>query len=254
MSVEYTTPPSRIVWGHPSKPKPVIDDTTKTQKIDKLGNPRFAIEFGIAVPKDQASDMLAAMGAAAAEHFPNGFPQTFAWKYKDGDTGVDGKGNPLNAKEGHAGSYILACKTELVASVKNFEYDYSAATWRECPDIKCGDWVNVKINFDAHKARTNTEKAGLYVNPVAVMLHARDKAIAGGSFDPNAAGFAPPPPQAPPANAPPPPGYQTTATGHPGAGQLPRPSASQPQHPQAPQPPAPNAPPHTAFLQGPRPD
>lgn len=240
MPVEYTTPPSRIVWGHPRKTRKVIDDRTKQQKTDADGKPREQITFGIAIPKSAQTELFAAMQQAAGEHFPNGIPQNFAWKFKDGDTGTDAKGNALSGKEGYAGCFILACTTELVGNVPNYEFDHAANKWVPSDKLKCGDFVTVALNFNAHKARNNTEKPGLYVNPTAVMLWQVGAEIKGGSdFDPNAAGMAPPPPQTPPPGAPTPGG----------------PSAAPPA-PSAPQAPAtPGGPsPHTAFLAGPRPE
>jgi len=257
MSVEYISPPARIVWGHPRNSKPVLDDRTKQPKMKKDGvTPRREITFGIAISKEHAPALYAAMQAAAAEKFPNGTPQNFAWKFKDGDTGLDGKQRPLRDKEGHAGNLILSCRTEL-DSIGNFEYDHGAGKWVDCTSIKCGDWVTVKIIFDAHVALTSNEKPGLYVNPNAVMLHHRDKEIQGGAFDPNAAGFAPPPVQAPPSDAPMPnvPGAPQPGPG-PQSYVAPQPPAPQqsyaPPQPGGPQPPAPN--PHTQFLSGPKPD
>ncbi len=243
MPVDYTTPPSRIVWGHPRKTRKVIDDRTKQQKTDADGKGREQITFGLAIPKSAQAELFAALQAAAAEEFPNGAPQNFAWKFKDGDTGQDARGNPLSAKEGYAGCFIIACTTELIGSVPNYEFDHAANKWVASDKIKCGDVVQVALRFNAHKARNATEKPGMYVNPGAVMLWQVGTEIKGGDFDPNAAGFAPPPPQTPPPGAP-----------VPGA---PTPAASAPSAPTpAPAPAIPGAAPnpHTAFLAGPRAD
>lgn len=239
MPVEYTTPVARIIWGSPTKRRDVKDTQTNTVRVDKEGRPRKQIAFGIAIPKGEAQPMLDAMGAAAAEIFPQGFPGNFAWKYKDGDTGIDNNGKPLSEREGHAGCYILACSTELVDSVGVFAFDHASQKWVATGDVKAGDYVKVTISFNAHKARTNTEKPGLYVNPNAVMLWQVGPEIKGASdFDPNARGFAAPPPQSPPPGGP-----------------LPGASAPAAPTPSAPAPAAPQAPnPHTAFLRGPQPD
>lgn len=246
MSIEYTTPPCRIVWGSPVKARPVIDDRTKQPKTDKDGNPRMAIEFGVAIPKTEAQPMLDAMGQAASADFPSGFPGNYAWKYRDGDTGVDAKGRPLRDKEGQAGCYILSCRTELIGQVGRFEFDHATQKWVPTNTIKCGDVVKVTIGFNSHKARSNTEKPGLYVNPNAIMLWQVGKEIKGGEFDPNAAGFGPPPPQTPPPGATPPAPQPQQGQGY----IPPRPPAPSPQ----PQPGAATPNPHTAFLQGPQPD
>lgn len=252
MSVETLSPVGRIVWGSPTKQRDVIDTQTKTVRVDKDGNKRKQISFGIAIPKadwmtaqvgpngEQFLSINDAMAAAANELFPGGIPGNFAWKFKDGDTHVDNNGKPSREKEGWAGCYILSCSTELVSSVGVFGFDHGAGKWAPTKDIKAGDYAKVTLNFNAHKARNNTEKPGLYVNPNAVMLWAVGPEIKGAyEFDPNARGFAPPPPQAPPAGA-----------AVPGA---PTPSPT-PQHaPAAPPAPA-TANPHQAFLRGPTPD
>jgi len=275
MSVEYVSPVARIVWGHPRNSKAVLDDRTKQPKLKKDNvTPRREITFGIAIPKADAPALYAAMQAAAAEKFPNGVPGNFAWKFKDADTQADSKGRPLREKEGQAGCLILSCRTEL-DSIGNFEYDHTAQKWIDCPTIKCGDHVQVKIVFDAHIAHTTNEKPGLYVNPSAVMLYKRDKEIMGAAFDPNANNFAPPPMQTPPADAPmpgapspgpgfpqqqaqpPQPQYNAAPAPQPNFPQAPapQPQFNAPQAP-APQPQFPQAPvnPHTQFLSGPRPD
>jgi hypothetical protein len=258
---EVTSPKARIVWGHPFKSKPVLDDRTKQPKHRNDGTPRRAIEFGIAVPKAEFNEIWQAMNVAVAEKFPTGVPANFAWKFKDGDTALDAKGQPLNTREGYAGNVILTCRTEL-DSVPNYVFDHTAGRWTTTDTIKRGDYVKVTLDFAARVATSHTEKSSIYVNPKAVMLWEVGAEIKGGEFDPNAAGFAPPPPQQPPAGVMPgaptpgaPASYAPAAPQQPYAPQAP---AYAPQQPAAPayQPPAPAAPaptaaPHMAFLKGP---
>jgi len=210
---EVTTPKSRIVWGHPFKSRPVLDDRTKQPKFKKDGTtPRRSIEFGLAIPKAEFQEVYAVMYAAVAEKFPNGIPPSFAWKIKDGDTDVDSKGVPLRTKEGYAGCVILTCRTEL-DSVPNYVFNHAVGRWEATDQTKRGDYVKTTLDFSINVATSHTEKSSIFVNPKAVMLWEVGPEIKGGEFDPNAAGFAPPPPQAPTAaphmqflNGPKPPG------------------------------------------------
>lgn len=246
---EFVSPVARIVWGHPRTSRPVIDDRTKQPKLRADGSARRAIEFGIAIPKAEVAELYAAMQAAAAEKFPQGVPANFAWKVKDGDTDVDGKGRPLREKEGYAGCIVLTCRTEL-DSVPNYTFDHATNKWIATDAIKRGDFVRVTLDFSARVATSHTEKSSLYVNPRAVMLWQVGAEIKGGEYDPNAADFAPPPPMTPPPGAPlpggPAPGLPGTSAG---------PSPNQP--PAAPPLPGslpggqPPVNPHTAFLNGP---
>lgn len=247
MPVEIVSPVARIVWGHPSKPRDVIDQQTKKPRTNEDGTKRRSITFGLAVPKADWQAISDAMVQAAQQEFPGGFPGNFAWKFKDGDTGVDNDGKALRERDGYAGCYVLACSTELIGSVGNFTYDHGSQKWVDGASvIKCGDFVKVTLSLNAHKARNNTEKPGLYVNPTCVMLWQSGPEIKGGDVDPNARGFAPPPPQTPPAGAMP--SAPNPAPG-PGPQPTPQPTGATPQAGAGPQ-----ANPHTQFLNGPRPE
>lgn len=214
--------------------------------VDKDGVQKKQWAFGLAIPKADCQPLFDAMNTAAVEIFPNGVPDGFAWKFKDGDK-VDKDGKPYADREGWAGCFVFACSTQF-QTPPNYEYDYAAARWVDTDKLKRGDWVTVALNINPHKAISNESKPGLYMNPDVVMLHHADKEIKGGAVDPNARGFAPPPRPTPPANAPAPPGSQPPTSA----------AAPSPQGASGSRPPGgapnPTPTPHAAFLRGPTPD
>jgi hypothetical protein len=232
MSVEFTTPAGRIVWGHPLRPRKVVDLQTNQVRKKEDGSDREQWTFGLAIPKEECKAFFEAMQSAAAEDFPKGPPDNFAWKYKCGDSGTDGKGNPLSAKTGYAGCNIFTLSTEW-QSPSYYAYNHSAGKWEDGgDDLKCGDFVRVVVDIASHKATVNLGRPGLYVNPKTVLLHERGDEIKTGEVDPNQRGFAAPPVP----NSPAPPAAGQTAA-------APADSTS-----------APPVTPHTAFLNGPKPD
>ena len=183
--VYITTPEGRIVWGDPHRRNPIVDDATKQQKIDQsTGKPRFDVTFGLAIPKDQFAPVWDAMSRAAALLYPQGVPNGFAWKYKDGDTDVDGKGNPLRNKEGYAGCYILTISTETVPKVLTPQN----GAWVQIESgVKTGDFVQVGLGIKPHAGM----KPGLYVNPIMVGLSRIGDAINSGPSAEDVFGAAP---------------------------------------------------------------
>lgn len=235
MPAEILSPVGRIVWGHPLKAQKQTDDDGKP-KLDDDGVQKLAWSFGLAIPKTEATEVFAAMTAAASEEYPGGFPNDFAWKYKDGDTGVDAKGNPLNAKPGYAGCVVLAVTTYYQAP-PFYVYDYVKSQYvpAEADKLKTGDYVRVQLQFVGHKPASPRAKPGLYVNPQFVLFYEAGEEIKGVAADPNALGIAAPPkPAAPPAAGP-------GVAGIPGAGPGAAPGAG------------PGAAPHHAFVKGPQP-
>ena len=166
MTIEVLSPVGRIVWGHPLKAQTKKDQRTK-QPVLKDGQPVDQWVFGIAFSKQDFQSVLwPAMAQEAATYFPSGTPSNFAWKYKDGD-GVDANGKPFSNREGYAGCYVLTVSSEAFAPPV-FKSENNAYRNLSAEEIKCGDYVAVKLSFKFNEAKSpNTP--GLYVNPQGIL-------------------------------------------------------------------------------------
>lgn len=231
---EFTTCLGRIVWGHPLKPQDKTKDDVKV--LDANGQPVKQWSFGVAFPKaDFEAQIWPRLYAEAAKGYPNGVPNNFTYKYKDGDTDTDAKGNPLSAKPGQAGCYIIAFSTELQPP-QCFVFENGAYRQIDETMIKTGDYVLVGVNAKWHGPNPNARgsRPGLYINPLTVLLCYQGEAISGSyQADPNAVfGAAPPqvamPAGAMPVGAPAPAGGGMPAAPGtmPGMGQMPQPGAA----------------------------
>lgn len=199
---EFTTCLGRIVWGHPLKPQHKTKDDQKV--LDSNGQPINQWSFGVAFPKaDFEREIWPHLAAEAAKGYPSGVPANFTYKYKDGDTDVDSKGNPLSGKPGNAGCYIIAFSTELQAP-QTFVFENGAYRQIDETMIKTGDFVMVGVNTKWHGPNPNARgsRPGLYINPMTVLLCYQGEAISGSyQADPNAMFGAAPPQVAMPAGA-----------------------------------------------------
>ena len=190
---EFTTCLGRIVWGHPLKPQNKTKDNQPV--LDDNGQPVKQWAFGVAFPKAEfEAQMWPHFAAEAAKMYPNGAPRNFTYKYKDGDTDLDRNNNPLSAKDGYAGCYIVSFSTELQPP-QCYVYQNNAYKQIDENALKTGDYVQVGTNIKVHAGQT----PGLYVNPMTVLLCFEGDAISGGyTADPNATfGAAPPQVQMP---------------------------------------------------------
>lgn len=180
MSTDITSGVGRIVWGHPMKGRPKLDDNK--QPVIRDGKPVTQWAFGVAFPKAEFTSMIwPTMAAEAQRLFPSGtFPPNFAFKYDDGD-GVDSKGQPFTNRTGYAGCYIVAISTEAFqpSVVRLVNGVYVAVSEGE---IKTGDFVRVGLNIDAHgpNPKKPGSASGLYVNPRLVELVGAGEAILNG--------------------------------------------------------------------------
>lgn len=143
---------------------------TQNLKLNKAGQSYREYGFGIAVPKAALADMgpgkdgeiWARVHEVAYTVFPNRqIPANFHMKYKDGDTGTNQDGTPLNTKKGYPGHIVFNCKTTM--PIKFFRWE-NGQNFQVSEGIKCGDYVEVQLNINVH---TGTN-AGLYLNPNAV--------------------------------------------------------------------------------------
>jgi hypothetical protein len=185
MPVEFSTPVGRVVWGHPAHAKQRMDDNNQPV-IRANGEKAMQWSFGVAFTKaDFQQHIWPYLAQEAATAYPNGAPQSFSWKYVDGD-GVDSKGLPFNQREGYAGCYILAISTELQAPPI---YKFNGTKYDQLPGeaIKTGDYVSVGIDARVNVPTDPKKKSGLYINPKAVELVGYGTPIVSqGQADPNA--------------------------------------------------------------------
>lgn len=162
MSTQIVTPPGRIVWGNPLVGREKKDNAG--QRVLKDGKPVLEYQFGLAIPKNLFSELGAAMQAEAQAACPQGIPADFAYKMKDGDTDRDSKGQPLSAKAGYAGCYILACSTEFPIPVYKRNGD---AFEQLVQGVKTGDFGRAQLTINGHGRAVGKmgAKPGLYINP-----------------------------------------------------------------------------------------
>jgi len=231
---EFTTTVGRIVFGHPGETRdkkkdgqPVLDQTTQ--------QPIKQTVFGVAFPKAEFDQHIKPwLEYEAGTTFSNGIPPQFAWKYVDGDRADapwnqqrNQAGTPYNQRPGYAGHYVLTFSTELPGMPQMFVLNNGAYFQIGKDQIKCGDYVRIKVNAKAHGGNS----PGLYVNPMLLEKVGDGEAIqtGGGAGDPMAA-FGGQAAQLPP-------GVSAPTVGQP-------PAAPAPQTPQQPAyaPPAPQAP------------
>ena len=168
MATEFTTPPGRIVWGNPAKATIKKDNKTK-QPVLRDGKQVEQWAFGLAIPKaDFNAHVWPFLAQEAATIFPHGVPQNFSWKFKDGD-GVDSDGKPFNQREGYAGHFVLTISTEAFAP-QIFKNEGGRYRQIDPSEIKCGDYVVVRINAKANQPADRTHTPGVYINPVGIEL------------------------------------------------------------------------------------
>lgn len=206
-----TLPVGRIVWGHPTKPRPATDDNNNP-KLGADGQQLMETSFGLAIPRAEFEQHVwPLMAAEAAKGYPQGAPSHFAWKMTQEHEIQKKTNRPYSEKEGYAGHVVLAVSTTLEPPGA-FKWD--GARWQQMqPDeIKCGDWVQCEINFKVNVPSKSTHTPSMYVNPRAIAFVGYGEPIQSGfQADPNAAFGNGPPPLPPGASA-------TPVAGGPGVG------------------------------------
>lgn len=181
MTVEFSTPVGRLVWGNPTRPTVKKDQQTK-QPIIRNGKEVEQWVFGVAFSKAEfEQSVLPYLQQEAASAFPNGTPANFSWKFKDGD-GVDPKGVSYAQREGHAGCYILTVSTESFAPPV-FKFDNGSYRQITPEEIRTGDYVQLSLTVKFNGA-TGTHTPGLYINPVGVNHVGYGEEITSVSADP----------------------------------------------------------------------
>jgi hypothetical protein len=152
----------RTVFGTQT---PIIDTITGLQERE--------YGFGLAIPKTAFSQPGGALELWNAIHeetyqiYPTRqIPPDYAWKYKDGDTGIDHNGASFSLREGYPGHIVFQCTTRI--PIKFFKWENGQNIMIK-DGIKCGDYVNVQLQVKAH-GKVGQGKPGLYVNPLAVQF------------------------------------------------------------------------------------
>lgn len=170
---QILTPVGRIVWGHPIKPSPILEQdgpNAGKPKLDEQGQPKFAYSFGIAFTRAEFEQHIwPAMWAEASKAFPNGVPQGFAWKYKDANA-VDKKGKLYSDREGYAGCMVLTITSNLPNPPAAYVFVPATNSYRQIAanEVKTGDYVRVLTNFKVNVPKDVRYSPSLYVNPESV--------------------------------------------------------------------------------------
>lgn len=183
MAIEITTPTGRIVWGHPARPVTKKNQRTKQVVLDKEGKPVQQYAFGLAISKAEFQQHLwPALSQEAATFFPQGVPQDFSWKFRDGD-GIDKKGRPYSSREGYAGNIVLTISTEAFAP-SLYKKEGNAFHQIEANQIKTGDYVAASIVVK-YNGQTAGNGAGIYINPKGIVLVGYGNEIVSSGQDPD---------------------------------------------------------------------
>jgi hypothetical protein len=170
---QVLTPVGRIVWGHPIKPSPILEQegpNTGKPKLDEQGQPKYAYTFGVAFTRAEFEQHIwPAMWAEASKAFPNGVPQGFAWKYKDANA-VDKKGKLYSEREGYAGCMVLTITSNLPNPPAAYVFVPATNSYRQIAanEVKTGDYVRVLTNFKVNVPKDVRYSPSLYVNPESV--------------------------------------------------------------------------------------
>lgn len=184
----------RIVWGGVKASVKKIYGT-QTPAIDpKTGKEIIEYAFGLAVPKinpqsnqHEVENFQKFWNSVHHEAAKLGYQQgaqNFHWKFEDGDGNKqDGSPYPIHSK----GHYIIACKTRI--PLKLMAWEGSAIKQITDEEIKCGDYVQVALNIEAH----GNPNAGMYINPSYVARFAYGEAIVNMPDPKTVFGNAPPP-------------------------------------------------------------
>jgi hypothetical protein len=184
----------RIVWGGVKAQTKKVYGTQTVQLDPKTGKEVIEYAFGLAIPKINAQSNQheqenfqkfwnAVHHEAAKVGFQQG-AQNFHWKFDDGDgRKQDGSEYPTHSK----GHYVIACKTRL--PLKLMAWEGSEIKQITEDGIKCGDYVQVSLNINAH----GNPNAGLYINPSYVARFAYGEAIINTPDPKTVFGNAPPP-------------------------------------------------------------
>lgn len=161
-----TLPVGRIVWGHPTKPRPATDNRNQP-KLGKDGQQLMETSFGLAIPVAEfQAGVWPVMAAEAAKGYPNGAPGNFSWKMTQPHE-IDNAGKPYSDRQGYAGHIVLAVSTVLEPPAA---FKWNGSQWQQMgPDeIRCGDYVQVEINFKVNVPADRTHTPSMYVNPRAI--------------------------------------------------------------------------------------
>lgn len=171
----------RIVWGHPFKGTPKVDDNNQPVIDAETGTQILEFGFGLAIPKSQFTEQNMVPGGSAEiwkvmhEQAYLAFgnqqpPANFSWKYKDGDT-VDHNGKPFADRPGYKDHLVFALSTRIPFEVVKYN-EQIQKYYPVNEGVKCGDYVQVQVSIKAHAGNPQKRgsKGGVYFNPLAVLF------------------------------------------------------------------------------------
>lgn len=183
MTQEFITTVGRLVWGNPARSNTKKDQNTK-QPVLKDGKPVEQWVFGVAFPKAEFNQyIMPYLQHEAMQFYPNGVPNGFSWKFKDGD-GVDRQGKPYRDREGYAGHYVLTISTEAFAP-PIFKNEGGRYRQIEAHEIKTGDFIVVSLSVKANAPTNPSHTPGLYINPKGIELVGYGQEIVSSGSDPD---------------------------------------------------------------------
>lgn len=176
MKVQARTPVGRIVQGGVDL-QPKTDDNNQPV-LDSNGNQVHECFIALAIPKTDPEfpAFYQQMHGVAIGNFPGKFdPATgqlkpgvrFAMKLQDGD-GFDGNGNPVSAKEGFAGHWIIKMATRFAPRCYPAgRYDPASEIPNAGSLIKRGHYIRCSVVIDGNGVEDNNQKAvqGLFISP-----------------------------------------------------------------------------------------
>lgn len=162
----FLSPVGRIVYGHPSKRVPKLDQQTRKPLLNDDGTPKMNVYFGLAIPKAVFNtEVWPFMAAEIVQGYPSGVPSNFSYKYKDGDSN-DRQGKPYSARTGYAGCMVLQISSDLPIPPQVWKRQPNGSfTQMAENEIKTGDWVRVNLSLVVNVPENRTHTPGLYVNP-----------------------------------------------------------------------------------------
>jgi hypothetical protein len=171
MTVEFTTPVGRIVWGSPTKSRGKTRKNAVTQALEPVMKDGVQVQvwsFGVAFDKAtfQASIWPYLSQEAATLYQGGQVPAKFAWKYTDCEE-IDDNGKRYGEREGYEGCYVLAISTELQAPPV-FKFNGTSYDQLPADAVKCGDFVAVGLNVKGNIPSDRTMTPSLYINPTVV--------------------------------------------------------------------------------------
>lgn len=181
-AVALTSPVGRLVQGDPWTPRTVDINGEPLRVKSGQNKGQETQQFFVGIAIEKSNPELAAYHQAIrdvakrdwAALFAAGDPPHFAWKIQDGDTAVDGRGQPLRDRTGCAGCMIFKYSSSFAPKVfgigPNLEVtDHNA--------LKRGYYVQIGGTVTGNGSTLNP---GLFLNLNMIKIIGYGEVIAGG--------------------------------------------------------------------------